>query len=343
VTRVASSPWTTVKASRREAWAPPVASSRNPFSGLGERGVQHFLFGMRVSARRYALGLGLCAALGCDQTEEPEELDPADVVVAERANTSLKATVNLAHVANIYHANDISNLPLTPTDVQELAVWFLNVSLEQVYQAFNCEPMIENGDSYVQATFVGCRTLFLELEGTARADITVEVDEANKPTGVNWRVDGREFSIHNPRQDFTPLFLGIVTLTTPINGGAMKWQTGPTAEHPDDNFEIDRPIGRFDARSIATWTIDDNECVTMDLDAQLTQLDMEDDLDEEIGDIVVSVKDLRQCQDRCPEDGTVNLAYGAGRILEWTYTAESVVDINGPGGTAFEGVLPCGD
>ena len=46
-----------------------------------------------------------------------------------------------------------------------------------------------------------------------------------------------------------------------------------------------------------------------------------------LGDIVVSVKDLRQCQDRCPESGTVNLAYGAGKILEWTYTAESVVEL----------------
>lgn len=340
-------PWTAVNVTGHETGAVSGASSRNPFSGLGERAVHHFLAGMGVRGR-YALLLGLCAGVGCDEETGSEELDPADVVVAERSNTSLKATVNLAHVANIYHSSDVSTLNLDAATLQTLAFLALNASLDHVYTIFGCTPMIETDDetfanaTYLEATFVGCRTPFLELEGTARAEITVEVDEVTgKPTGVNWRVDGSDFSIHNPRQEFSPLFRGVVTLTTPIDGGAMKWQTGPTPEHPEDGFEIDLPIGRFDARSIASWTIDANECVTMDLEAQLTQLDMEDDLDEEIGDIVVSVKHLRQCKDRCPEDGEVDLAYGAGKILEWTYEADSFVDIRGPGGTSFEGALPC--
>lgn len=335
---------TPVKGSRRGNGREDEASSRNPFSGLEERPVQHCRDAMRTT-RHCAFWLGLVALAGCDEADEPEVLDPADVVVAERSNSSLKATVNLAHVADIYHANDISQLVLTPDQVRSLAVLGLTFSLDHVYEIFGCEPMIDtDGQSYVQATFVGCSTLFLELEGTARADITVEVDETSgRATGVNWRVDGRQFSIHNPRQEFAPLFAGVVTLTTPLDGGAMKWRTGPTVEHADDHFEIDLPIGRFDARSVASWTIDDADCVTMDLEAQLTNLEMEDDLDEEIGDIVVSVKGLRQCQDRCPEGGAVDLTYGAGKILQWTYAAESVVEISGPGGTRFEGSLPCAD
>jgi hypothetical protein len=286
-----------------------------------------------------ALWLGLGAASGCDEEqEEPELFDPADVVVAERSNSSLKATVNLAHVADIYRANDFGNIALNEAQVRAFAVIGLNLSLEHVYRVFACEPMIETDNAtYVQATFVGCSTLFLELEGTARADITVISDE-DGPSAISWRVDGTNFSIHNPRQEFTPLFRGIVGLTTPLRGGgAMQWETGANGEP----FEIDLDIGRFDARSIASWTIDENECVTMDLEAQLTQLDGDDDLDEEIGDIVVSVEALRQCQDRCPEEGSVNLVYGAGELLQWTYTAENVVQISGPHNRHFEATLPC--
>jgi hypothetical protein len=288
-----------------------------------------------------ALGLGLCAALGCDQQPDPEPeeaFDEADIVVAERSNSSLKATVNLAHVADIYRANDIGDLVVDEQTVRSLAVLALQISLEHVYDLFGCEPMIDtDGSTYVQATFVGCRTLFLELEGTARAGIEVLTD-AGSPQAIEWRVDGTDFSIHNPQQEFTPLFRGIVRLTTSLRGGTMKWETGGEEDGP---FEIDLAIGRFDARSVASWTIDDNECVTMDLEAQLTQLDMDDDLDEEIGDIVVSVDKLVQCQDRCPQEGTVNLAYGAGEILQWSYSDESVVQIAGPGGRHFEAALPC--
>ena len=293
---------------------------------------RHRAFGLAI-----AIGVG---AIACDEEPaEPEVVDAADIVVAERSNSSLKATVNLAHVADIYRAGDVGDLVLTPELAQSLAVLGLRYALDHVYQAFNCAPMIETDDrTYVQATFVGCRTLFLELEGTARAEIGVLVDEANVPTGIEWLVDGTEFSIHNPRQEFNPLFRGKVLLRTPIGPGPMEWETGVDGEP----FEIDLDIGAFDARSLASWTIDDNECVTMDLEAQLTRLDVEDDLDEEIGDIVVSVDDLVQCQDRCPESGTVNLVYGAGEILQWTYTAENVVQISGPRSRHFEATLPCG-
>lgn len=295
--------------------------------------------GVRAGRHR-ALGLALAIGMvACDEDPAPtEQVDAADIVVAERSNSSLKATVNLAHVADIYHARDVSDIPLTPVQVQGLAVLGLVYSLDHVYQAFGCEPMIEtDNQTFVQATFVGCSTLFLELEGTARADVSVIADEQGRPTGIDWLVDGTEFSIHNPRQEFNPLFRGKLRLTTPLDGGPMQWETGIGGER----FEIDLEIGRFDARSLASWTIDENDCVTMDLEAQLTRLDVEDDLDEQIGDIVVSVDRLRQCQDRCPESGSVNLVYGAGEILQWTYTAENVVKISGPRSRRFEATLPC--
>jgi hypothetical protein len=288
---------------------------------------------------RLAAALAVCLGAGaCDQVEDVS--DPADPIVVERSNASLQAVVNLAHVANVYRAEHIE-LDLTPEQVQALAVWGLKIGLESVYSLFDCEAMIDTDDqTYVAATFQGCSMLFLELTGTVRADIEVLTDTESCardtcPTAIVWRVDSTNFTARNPRQDFAPGFAGIVELTTPlVPGQRMQWDTDPT-------FEIDLPIGRFYADSTAQWEIDDDRCVTMDLEARLQQIEAADDLEAEIGDVVLSAQNLRQCEDKCPEAGDVNISYGKGEVLQWTYTAESTVLISGPRGRQFMYELPC--
>ena len=292
---------------------------------------------------RLVAALGICLGVGvaggaCDEVEDVA--DPADPVVAERSNVSLKAVVNLAHVADVYRAEHIE-IDLTSDQVQRLAVWGLKIGLETVYDIFGCQQMIDSDDqTYVAATFENCSMLFLELTGTVRADIEVLADSESCdgddcPTAIVWTVDSTNFTARNPRQDFAPAFRGIVELTTPlVPGERMQWKT-------DDKFEIDLPIGRFYSASTAAWEIDADRCVTMDLEARLKQIEPADDLDEEIGDMVLSAKNLRQCEDQCPEAGEVFISYGKGEVLQWTYTAESTVLISGPRGRAFLQELPC--
>ena len=156
-------PWTAVKGSRRGNGREDEASSRNPFSGLEERPVQHCRDAMRTT-RHCAFWLGLTALAGCDEAAEPEVLDPADVVVAERSNASLKATVNLAHVADIYHANDISQVVLTPDQVRALAVTSAKrlAQVPEVPSVSETIPGYEAGSWYAILTRAGTPTAIID-------------------------------------------------------------------------------------------------------------------------------------------------------------------------------------
>jgi hypothetical protein len=87
--------------------------------------------------------------------------------------------------------------------------------------------------------------------------------------------------------------------------------------------------------SRAPWLVADG-CTTTSLDAELTVSGLED-----VGTIATSARDVTRCADACPAGGTVQVAYGLGKILSWTYTGSDTVTVTGPRGRIFEVTLSC--
>jgi hypothetical protein len=87
----------------------------------------------------------------------------------------------------------------------------------------------------------------------------------------------------------------------------------------------------------AEWTVANN-CVTFTGGAQLSG-----DLLGPVGPIALSGEDVRGCRNQCPTAGSVELSYGHGKLLTWTYTGESTVTVSGPRGRRVEVPLACGD
>jgi len=133
--------------------------------------------------------------------------------------------------------------------------------------------------------------------------------------------------------------MGPVEIHAPLDGAApLSWQTHP-------GFVIETRRGRrFDALSTATWTAspdDEDGCVTMDMGARLILEDREDELDELIGDVVISARGIQRCAGRCAHAGQVELSFGAGQVLRWTHDGNGQLTIVSPRGREFELTLPC--
>lgn len=289
------------------------------------------------------LGCVLGVGSGCDPSapDDPEE-EIGQSVATMRSSSTLAATANFALVAQNFRA-DLSDMDVPHTEPEAVrgAILFrLLLRLDALYGLFSCERQIttlEANESY-RIGFNGCALGYLELSGSLDATLTVESDpQSGLATAVTWVVDASDFEASTPQRDLRPRFRGPVSLTTSlVRDEPMRWAMLP-------GHTIELPAGLFAAESSASWLVDDDDCVTMDLDARLTLLEPADDLDREVGDIALAAKDVHRCRAECPSAGEVTLTYGAGSILRWTYNEGGEVDVIGPRGRLFTATLPCAE
>lgn len=61
----------------------------------------------------------------------------------------------------------------------------------------------------------------------------------------------------------------------------------------------------------------------------------------EAAPISLSGEGVRRCRNQCPMRGDVELSYGRGELLAWTYTGQETATVTGPRGKRFELPLPC--
>ncbi|WP_428262037.1 hypothetical protein [Haliangium sp.] len=200
-----------------------------------------------------------------------------------------------------------------------------------------CVSVDTDEESYVEVTFRECPTgLFrlFELDGSLRADIefdTVPCALGECPIAVRYTVStprlrmGARFGVR-----FVEL-AGSWSLYDPIDATApTEWDSG---------YMVENHLGRRIAMSSRTrWVVDLNQCVTFSLDGEL-QVDGRADVDL----VALSARGVTRCPGQCPQAGTVELAYGRGELLAWTYTGEDTALVTGPRGQRFERVLPCAE
>ncbi len=278
-----------------------------------------------------ALMIAVALGGGCDLGPDDDDLMLREARAVTHGSSSIDGTPRLAYFGNLFA------LPpgLDASDPEQLrtdAVMAIHTRLTFTFAAIGCDAAVEtDGQTRVSVLLEGCAlllwTIDAELEAVARAE-----GEA-----VIWDLDITEMA--TGLRGLPPThFYGPAELRAPVDPGErMEWSTPP-------GFVIETPLGRrFDTVSRASWLVGADNCVDLELGARLSLEEREDELDERIGELAVSVRDLRRCQGRCAEAGRVELSFGTGQVLAWTHDGSGTIVVRGPRGRMLEARLPCAE
>ncbi len=299
--------------------------------------------GIRPRSSLRGVALALAFALGCDTGDgEDTELRRLDAVVAARSARAVGNKTNLAGLAELlFSATPAlvgqSREAARATAVAELVSRLGGINFKECTPQITSDPIAGS----VDAVFEGCRAGPFRVEGDAHA--TVEIETTPCPTGecasaLSWTL--HDFDVLVGPDDARPHFTGDVVLRDEIRPAGqpqapMSWTTQP-------GFAITNPLGVFETISHASWTVDADRCVDMRMESRLERIDVDaEDPHRRIRTIVVAVDGLRRCPLRCPEAGDVQISFGAGALLEWSYANTDEVEVAAPGGRTFVQPLLC--
>jgi len=296
-----------------------------------------------VVMSRHGVALALAFALGCDPGGgEDGELRRLDTIVADRSARAVGNKTNLASLAELLFSAPPSLVGLDPTAARTEAVAELVARLGGIdFQ--DCTPQITSDPlaGSVDAVFDDCRAGPFRVQGDAHATVAIEAapcDGGECASALLWTL--HDFDVLVGPDDARPHFTGDVVLRDEIRPLSqpqvpMSWTTQP-------GFAITNPLGVFETISHASWTVDAGRCVDMRMESRLERIDEDaQDPHRRIQTIVVAVDGLRRCPLRCPEAGDVQISFGAGALLEWSYENGDTVEVVAPGGQRFSQALAC--
>lgn len=288
-----------------------------------------------VGPRSFSLVALALALAACDRDDSDDDF--VAPIVAERTGHAIVANTNLVYVAELFSfapalaLEDAADAP--PRAVATLAERVLALNLM-------CTPELEIGEDTLVARFgEDCRAGWLKVTGEIAATVRIESGTGPCPTGdacataTVWTIE--DFAVQlGPDLANRPRLSGPVELRDTSDASApMTWTTL-------DGFTFENRLGMFASRSHASWTLDADDCVTFSVENQLDHLE-DEEVDLEIGTIVLQAEDVHRCPAKCPDAGHLRLAFGAGKLLEWTYGDDAEVDVIAPRGHAFTQRLQC--
>ncbi|HWB77384.1 MAG TPA: hypothetical protein VG755_20595 [Nannocystaceae bacterium] len=294
---------------------------------------------------RTAAVLAIALAAACDRGEPEYEYRGVDVIVADRSAHAVSNNTNLAGIAELLFSADPSLQGATSIDdAKSLAVLSLVVRLGAI-NFKDCTPQItyDMTAGTVDAIFDGCRVGLLKVDGDSHATVEIEREACETgecPAAVLWTL--HDFDVLIGPNESKPHFAGDVLLRDAIQAPGeleepMSWQTLP-------GFTITNALGVFETSSHASWTVDDDRCVDMQMESLLERIDDDDpDRERKIQTIVVGVEGLHRCPLRCPSDGRVRISFGTGALLDWTYEDGGQVEVKAPRGRTFVHQLVCAE
>jgi hypothetical protein len=283
---------------------------------------------------RSVLAAALAAALATAGCVEPQDDD--DVAVDETSH-ALAASLDFVGISNSFERADaLAALPVALArprillDVRNALLASANLTCVDV------ETMDDGTTASVTVTYDDCPAGFLrlvELDGSLTAGLRLETAPCAAgecPTAVSFTLEteylriGSRFGTH-----FTEMNGRWELYDQVAPGMPTRWES---------SFEMRNHLERsLSLHSTASWLVEDG-CVTLDLDADFTVQQRAD-----LRTVAASARGLTQCRDECPRTGTVQVAYGLGKILAWEYTGTNTAVVTGPRGRSFEVALPCGE
>lgn len=292
--------------------------------------------------QRWALAVMALAA--CDPEPTDDDGAQRDARAVAHATGTLDGTPRLLHLAAQF-AVPAGLDPADPDALLRDAVVATRNRLAFVFDAIACEATIESDEAArITMAMSGCTLLLwtvdLELEAVASVE-TEPCDAGTCAVALRWDVDLAEMA--SGLRGLPPArFSGPAELRAAVDPSApLQWSTRP-------GFVIETPLGlRFETLGSASWRVDADDCVVVDIGARLSLEERPgeglDELDERIGDVVVSGRGLRRCPGRCPEAGRVELSFGAGQVLAWEHDGSGAILVQGPRGRELEAELPCAE
>ena len=190
-----------------------------------------------------------------------------------------------------------------------------------------CVTVVTDTLTFLDVTFDGCRVgLVFTLDGSLRAGVAIEAT-GGVPSGLVVAVTIPSLTLVGPRR--TRRLAGELELRQ-----AILPQGAPVEVDGDLRFAIDGGAELLLSLG-AEWTVA-TDCVTLTGGAQLSG----DGLGA-LGPIALSGERFQSCREQCPTAGSVELSYGLGSVLEWTYTGGSTVTVIGPRGKRVTVPLAC--
>lgn len=302
---------------------------------------------MATTSERWRRGWGPTAALllatACDTGT------PSDEIAKERearavalATGPLDGAPRLAYLSSQL-AVPVGLDPAEPDVVLRETVVAAHDRLAFLFEVIGCDGAVDtDGQTRVSLALSGCRLLLWSIDAELEAVARVEAqacEAGSCAAAVRWDLDIAEMA--TGLRGLPPVrFSGPAEIRAPVDvGERMQWQTMP-------GFVIETPLGlRFESLSTARWLIDADDCVEVEIGARLSlesRAGAEPDaLDERVGDIVLSGRDLRRCPGSCPERGRVELSFGAGHVLAWEHDGSGTIVVLGPRGRQLEAELSC--
>jgi hypothetical protein len=311
-------------------------SPRGGFRAAQERPVQGRGSMARVFEVRLVLGVAMAlAATACD---EPD--DETDAIAIERTGATLQVAPGLARLAGGYAPNlDVEGIP--DDELQVLAVQQAETRLGLLLALTACEGTIESdGATTVRAIFSSCPLYGWRLSGDITGTVSVDTPPCDDgvdcpPRIATWRLDIGSYMIDRLVLEDIEVSGAIEVSRELVPGGALRWAT--------EDLLVDGIAGRtITSTSQATLAFSgtDDQCLTIDASARFS-VQAEDATDEAIGEVVLSARGVQTCQGRCPREGRVDLAFGAGRVLRFDYEGDARVRVIGPRGRSLHVSLPC--
>lgn len=299
------------------------------------------------------LSAGLATACDSGSSEEPsdpammddEQLRELDLRAARHGVASLDGNPAFVHVGNLFAYTPPLVGEIDPTDadaIRRQAVAVAHTRLAITFAVIGCTADLQTDeDTTITVDLQGCRLALWELDADVRAVARVEMSpcEAGEcAERVVWEMDVGELKsglIGFPKSGY----VGGIDIGAPIDPEErMSWATQP-------GFAIETDDGlRFDTLSTADWLVyGEDNCVELNMGARLSLEEREDELDELLGDIVISARGIERCPGECATAGDVQLSFGAGHVLRWTHNGDETLTIEAPGGRQLELTPPCAE
>ncbi|HWO18151.1 MAG TPA: hypothetical protein VNO30_05225 [Kofleriaceae bacterium] len=275
--------------------------------------------------------LWLAAALACALTAcvgggDDDDEGERDAQAVGQVATALDAGGELSRLLVPLEAS--ADLGLLGPDVARVRkVQSAITAFRALVANSTCLGVATDGATFLDLTFNACRIAFvLTLDGALHAGVAIEA-VGGTPSAVVVSLSSPGLSLAGPVR--TRRMAGELTLRHPIRQlGAPVELDAELQVSADDDAPVTASLG-------AAWTVS-GDCVTITAGAQLSG-----ELLGSLGPIALSGDGVQRCREECPTAGSVELSYGRGKLLAWTYTGAGTAIVMGPRGKRVEVPLAC--
>jgi hypothetical protein len=277
-------------------------------------------------SRPFALLLSTACLVCPVACSEPDQTAVDDELATVQVASALDGTGDVARLVKPLEATtDLGGLLEAETRAQKIADAI--AAFETAASPAGCLSVETDGSTYIELTYDGCRTLLGLVTITGGLLATLEIEGDLLPTAIVFEVSSDGLTWQGPLRATT--LSGAFRTRHPIAADQPVEYTGDLDFSRDDGATLS-------VSSDATWTVTGACVVDLDGSAHLSG-----SVVEHIAPVGLSATGVARCRQECPTTGAVQVAYGRGNLLAWSYTGADQAEVTGPQGKQVTVELPC--